>query len=87
MYIWKPKFNVRATNVISINIRWLSDGSGGGGGGVGGGGGGGDDDDGDDNDNNNDNNNNMLSNTVEPLYKGHSRWWPFKRGGLSWRVK
>ena len=23
----------------------------------------------------------------EPLYKGHPRWWPFKRGGLSWEVK
>ena len=25
--------------------------------------------------------------TVEPLYKGHPRWWPFKRSGLSWGVK
>ena len=25
--------------------------------------------------------------TVEPLYKGHPRWWPFKRGGLSQGVK
>ena len=24
---------------------------------------------------------------MEPLYKGHPRWWPFKRGGLSWGVK
>ena len=25
--------------------------------------------------------------TVEPLYKGRPRWWPFKGGGLSWGVK
>ena len=25
--------------------------------------------------------------TVEPLYKDHPRWWPFKRGGLSRGVK
>ena len=25
-----------------------------------------------------------ITYTVEPLYKGHPRWWPFKRGGLSW---
>ena len=25
--------------------------------------------------------------TVEPLYKGHPRWWLFKRGVLSWGVK
>ena len=28
-----------------------------------------------------------IHSTVEPLYKGHPRWWPFKRGGLSWGVK
>ena len=26
---------------------------------------------------------NQISYTVEPLYKGHLKWWPFKRGGLS----
>ena len=25
--------------------------------------------------------------TVEPLYKDHPIWWPFKRGGLSWGIK
>ena len=25
--------------------------------------------------------------TVETLYKGHPRWWPLERGGLSLRVK
>ena len=25
--------------------------------------------------------------TVEPLCKGHTNWWHFKRGGLSWGVK
>ena len=29
----------------------------------------------------------LLYTTVEPLYKGHPNWWPFKRGGLSWGVK
>ena len=24
---------------------------------------------------------------LDLLYKGHPRWWPFKRGGLSWGVK
>ena len=24
---------------------------------------------------------------MEPLSKGHPRWWPFKRGGLSWGAK
>ena len=28
-----------------------------------------------------------LPYTVQPLYKGHPIWWPFKRGGLSWGVK
>ena len=28
-----------------------------------------------------------IQNIVEPLYKGHPRGWPFKRGGLSWGVK
>ena len=27
-----------------------------------------------------------IRTTVEPLYKGHPKWWPFKRGGLSWGV-
>ena len=25
--------------------------------------------------------------TMEPLHKGHPRWWSYKRGGLSWGVK
>ena len=29
----------------------------------------------------------VARHTVEPLYKGHPRWWPFKRGGLSWGIK
>ena len=29
----------------------------------------------------------MYVYTVEPVYKGHPRWWPFKRGGLSWWVR
>ena len=29
----------------------------------------------------------IYHNTVEPIYKGHPRWWPFKRGGLSWGVE